>query len=79
MEMSLVERALKMALSNRQPEPGRLHHLDCGGQYAAPTTKLCSSPAKSPLVSAARQLLRQRRERKPLGHAQDRVCPSALR
>jgi transposase InsO family protein len=35
MEASLVEDALKMALQQRQPEPGLLHHSDQGRQYTS--------------------------------------------
>lgn len=35
MESSLVERALWMALTERSPEPGLLHHSDQGSQYTA--------------------------------------------
>ena len=35
MEASLVEEALKMALQQRQPEPGLLHHSDQGRQYTS--------------------------------------------
>jgi transposase InsO family protein len=35
METGLVERALHMALTRRQPEDGLLHHSDQGSQYAS--------------------------------------------
>lgn len=35
MDEVLVERALRMALSDRQPAPGLLHHSDQGSQYTA--------------------------------------------
>jgi len=35
MEASLVEDALKMALQQRQPEAGLLHHSDQGRQYTS--------------------------------------------
>ena len=35
MEASLVEDALKMALPQRQPEAGLLHHSDQGRQYTS--------------------------------------------
>jgi putative transposase len=35
METALVERALHMALGQRQPEAGLLHHSDRGSQYAS--------------------------------------------
>jgi transposase InsO family protein len=35
MDEALVERALRMALDDRQPEPGLLHHSDQGSQYTA--------------------------------------------
>jgi transposase InsO family protein len=34
METELVEQALRMALTRRQPPPGLLHHSDQGSQYA---------------------------------------------
>jgi putative transposase len=37
MEASLVEDALKMALQQRQPEAGLLHHSDQGRQYTSAT------------------------------------------
>lgn len=33
--VDLAERALTMALANRTPMVGLLHHSDCGSQYAA--------------------------------------------
>jgi putative transposase len=35
MESELVQRALRMALVQRQPEPGLLHHSDQGSQYTS--------------------------------------------
>lgn len=35
MQVDLVERALHMALTERQPEPGLLHHSDQGSQYTS--------------------------------------------
>lgn len=35
MDEALVEQALHMALTDRQPEPGLLHHSDQGSQYTA--------------------------------------------
>lgn len=35
MDAALVERALVMALTRRDPPPGLLHHSDRGGQYAS--------------------------------------------
>lgn len=35
MRETLVQDALQMAWNRRQPEPGLLHHSDCGVQYAS--------------------------------------------
>lgn len=35
MDVSLVENTWKMAVANRQPEPGLLHHTDRGSQYTS--------------------------------------------
>lgn len=35
MQTTLVIKALKSALKQRQPPPGLIHHTDRGGQYAA--------------------------------------------
>jgi len=35
MEAQLVINALKLAIKQRQPQPGLIHHTDRGGQYAA--------------------------------------------
>ena len=35
LETALVEAALRMALSQRQPQTGLLHHSDRGSQYAS--------------------------------------------
>jgi len=31
----LVDQAARMALERRHPDPGLLHHSDCGSQYTA--------------------------------------------
>ena len=35
MTEQIVIDSLRMAISNRQPEPGMIHHSDRGGQYAS--------------------------------------------
>ena len=41
METSLVEEALNMAVRQRQPEAGLLHHSDQGSQYTSHTYQKC--------------------------------------
>lgn len=45
MEASLVEEALKMALQQRQPEAGLLHHSDQGRQYTSDAYQSCLANA----------------------------------
>jgi transposase InsO family protein len=49
MDSSLVEAALRMALLDRQPEPGLLHHSDQGCQYTATSYLDCLHSAQSQL------------------------------
>ena len=53
MDVSLVEKALQMALDDRQPAPGLLHHSDQGSQYTAEAYLTCLREAKS-LLSMSR-------------------------
>ena len=45
--VDLAERALTMALANRTPMAGLLHHSDRGSQYAATSYQRCSLPTAS--------------------------------
>lgn len=49
MDTALVEAALHMALRDRQPEPGLLHHSDQGSQYTATAYLDCLRAAQSQL------------------------------
>jgi putative transposase len=49
MDAALVETALAMALTDRQPEPGLLHHSDQGCQYTADAYLTCLRETKSQL------------------------------
>lgn len=49
MDTALVERALRMALAERQPPPGLLHHSDQGRQYTAQAYLECLRQAESQL------------------------------
>lgn len=49
MDETLVERALRMALTDRQPTPGLLHHSDQGSQYTAQAYLDCLRAAQSQL------------------------------
>ena len=49
MDEGLVESALEMALTERQPAPGLLHHSDQGSQYTAQAYLDCLRAAKSQL------------------------------
>ena len=49
MDTPLVEAALRMALADRQPPPGLLHHSDQGRQYTANTYLHCLSAVAAQL------------------------------
>jgi transposase InsO family protein len=47
MDTALVQSALRMALVNRQPAPGLLHHSDQGSQYTSAAYLTCLSTAQA--------------------------------
>lgn len=49
MDSALVEAALKMALTDRQPAPGLMHHSDQGSQYTAAVYLNCLTAAQAKL------------------------------
>ena len=55
----LVEDALRMALYEREPNPGLLHHSDRGSQYASSQIRQSGRQSYSGQYEPDRQLLRQ--------------------
>jgi hypothetical protein len=70
MRTELVETALEMALGARVPQAGMLHHSDRGCQYASLPTASDWQSSGSGQHEPHRRLLRQRRGRELLRHAQ---------
>jgi putative transposase len=79
--VELAEQALTMALVNRTPRAGLLHHSDRGSQYAAHELPASARRARHHYEhEPERQLLGQRRCRKFLRDPQARTrLPSVLR
>ena len=78
MRAELVVDALEMALAQRRPAPGLIHHSDQGSPIRLAGLRP-ASPRRGhrPVDGIARRLLRQRRRRELLRHAQEGTHPPA--
>ena len=75
MRTELVTDALQMALAHRRPDPGLIWHSDQGSQFVSWPSASRPAPPASPNRWAAGRLLRQRRRRELLRHAQEGAHP----
>ena len=74
MTEDLVLTALRMAIRDRQPPAGLIHHTDRGGQYAGTRLSRCAAARRDASKhEPRRQLLRQRLHGILLRHHQDRT------
>ena len=79
MRAELVVDALEMALWQRRPDVGLVHHSDRGGQYVSLIFgQTAAAPPASPSRWAPGLRARQRRLRELLRHAQEGAHPPAL-
>ena len=79
MRTELVTDALQMALAQRRPAPGLIWHSDQGSQFVSPRLRSAGPRRRHrPIDGQPRRLLRQRRRRELLRHAQEGTHPRPL-